>query len=129
MNQAKEIRIIVAGSRDFSDYALLERELKAYLESVTDSTENITIISGTARGADRLGERFAQEYGLKLERYPADWDRFGKSAGYKRNELMASKATHAMVFWDGISKGTKHMIDLADAKGLEGVVINYGNTF
>lgn len=64
------------------------------------------------KGADTLGERYAEEKNIEIVKMPADWDKFGKSAGYRRNESMAKIATHCICFWDGKSVGTKHMIDL-----------------
>ena len=118
-------RIIIAGSRDFQDYKLMEKEFCQFMNG--EDTENITIISGGARGADRLGEHLAYEYEIDVEVYPANWDKYGKSAGYKRNEQMANVATHALIFWN-ISKqtpGTKHMIDLADKYKLITKVVKY----
>jgi hypothetical protein len=100
-------RLIIAGSRTFSDY----EKLKAAIIERYD-VKDLHIISGGARGADILGERFAREYNLPLTRYPAEWDLYGKSAGYRRNEDMARNADVCIAFWDGVSKGTKHMIDL-----------------
>ena len=100
-------RLIIAGSRTFSDY----EKLKTTIIERYD-VKDLHIISGGARGADILGERFAREYNLPLTRYPAEWDLYGKSAGYRRNENMARNADVCIVFWDGVSKGTKHMIDL-----------------
>lgn len=77
------------------------------------------VLSGTARGADRFGEEYAKENGLAVERYPAEWEKFGKSAGYKRNSLMATKAEALVAVWDGESRGTKHMIDIAKKAGLK----------
>lgn len=85
----------------------------------------IIIISGNANGADKLGERYAKERGYELITKPADWDRFRKSAGYRRNAEMADIGNAAAIFWDGESKGSKHMIDLAKEKGLAVRVINY----
>jgi hypothetical protein len=70
------------------------------------------VVSGKARGADSLGERYASEFGIIVAKFPADWNRFGKRAGYVRNEEMAHYADKAVVFWDGISKGSRHMIDI-----------------
>lgn len=86
------------------------------------------IVSGTARGADQLGERYAAERGLSIKRFPADWDRDGKSAGYLRNVRMAEYADAAIVFWDGVSKGSKHMVDVAKKKGLPVRVVRYNKT-
>ena len=78
---------------------------------------NIIIISGGARGADALGERYARENGFKVERYPADWDTYGKSAGPRRNKQMAEVCDCAICFWDGQSRGTASMIEFAKQLG------------
>jgi hypothetical protein len=141
-NENKELRIIIAGGRDFDDYQMLKEEaLKAISNIVLNATgqaktqkELITIISGSANGADTLGEQFANECGLKLRRFPADWCRHGRRAGYMRNVEMAEyaidKENHEaygalIAFWDGQSKGTKHMIDTAKKMGLDVHVLNY----
>jgi hypothetical protein len=136
----KEIlRIIIAGSRDFNDYALLRKEtLRIIKESIGKiNRENVTIVSGAAKGADTLGERFAREFGLSLQKFPAQWNKYGNSAGYRRNEQMADFAkakneenaenVHGMLiaFWDGKSPGTKHMIELAKNKKLDVYVVKY----
>ena len=65
---------------------------------------------------------------MGLEIYPADWKKFGKSAGFRRNEKMAEIADMLIAFWNGESHGTKHMIDICKEKGIETIVVNYGNT-
>lgn len=105
------MKTIIAGSRTFTDYALLcERCCRMRITEV---------VSGGARGADLLGEKFAEEHDIPVKRFPAQWDKYGKSAGYKRNDLMAKYAESCVVFWDGVSKGTKHMIDLANKNSLK----------
>lgn len=120
-------RVIVAGTREFDNYLLLRMKLTDYLLPVPN--EEIEIISGTARGADKLGEQYASDYNLKCIKFPADWNTYGKSAGYRRNAEMAKYASqeHGVLFafWDGKSKGTKHMIDLAYKYNLETYVIKY----
>ena len=64
-------------------------------------------------GKTTFSKKYAQEKGYEIHRFPADWDSFGKSAGYIRNEQMAQNADALVAFWDGQSRGTKHMIDLA----------------
>ncbi len=115
------LKVIVAGSRDFNDYKILKEKLDFYLQN----HENIEIVSGTARGADKLGERYAKEKELKVKRFPADWKKHGKKAGYLRNEDMAKYATHAVIFWDGKSKGTGHMINLCKKYELNYRVIRF----
>lgn len=115
------MRTIIAGSRDILDYDLLC--------NVIESTGyNITcVISGTANGVDKLGEKYAQENNIKLERYPADWNRYGKSAGYKRNKQMEEVCDAAIIVWDGHSKGTKHMIDIMKDSKKPYCVFNLSN--
>ena len=88
---------------------------------------NIVIVSGGARGADKAGEMYANEEKFDLEIFPADWKKFGKSAGFRRNEQMANVADAVVAFWDGKSNGTKHMIETAEKNNLDLRVINYGN--
>lgn len=73
----------------------------------------IIIVSGGAKGSDTLGERYAKQNGFEIERYLADWDTYGKSAGARRNKKMAEISDYVICFWDGKSKGTKIMIDYA----------------
>ena len=136
------VRVIIAGSRGFNDYKYLESKcLKAFYSlsneyyvlsgHIKEDLNNIEIISGTAKGADTLGEQFAFNYGIKVKRFPANWNAYGKSAGYIRNEQMAKYAVSdgsygvLIAFWDGKSKGTKHMIDLANKHGLTVYVEHY----
>jgi hypothetical protein len=117
------MRVIVAGGRDFEDYQLLKRTACKLLTKY--HPEEVTIISGCAMGADSLGEELARDMGYGVRAHPANWERYGKSAGYRRNAEMADVATHLLAFWDGKSKGTKHMIDLATKKGLTIKIVRY----
>lgn len=117
-------KVIVAGGRDFNDYKLLKKHLDHALRNRIG--EGITIVSGAARGADSLGEKYAKENSYEIDSHPADWERYGKSAGYIRNKEMAQTADALMAFWDGKSRGTKHMIDLAEKEGLKVIVVKYG---
>ena len=89
------MRIIIAGSRGFNDYKLLKDECFDIIVDMIFENKNgierkdIEIISGTANGADKLGEKYANEKHFKLKKFPANWDKYGKSAGYRRNEEMA----------------------------------------
>lgn len=127
----KELRVIIAGSRDFNDYNLLKREVLNMIKNDNRPKKYVKVISGGARGADTLGERFANEMELEITRFIPDWDRLGKRAGYVRNAEMAKFAAEdgnygvLIAFWDGKSKGTKHMIDLAEKYGLEVHVVEY----
>lgn len=130
----KELRVIIAGSRDFDDFSKLMNSCIDILSDITnknDDLDKIRIVSGTARGADRLGEQYAKVAGYEVSRFPADWDGLGKRAGYVRNAEMAKYAMAdgnygvLIAFWDGKSKGTKHMIDLAKKKGLEVHIVRF----
>jgi len=121
----QDVRLIIAGSRGFNDYNLLKNQMGYLLRS--ENNDTIEIVSGGANGADKLGERFAKEKGFPIKYFLPDWGAYGKQAGYLRNKQMAEYATHCICFWDGQSKGTKLMIDLAERFNLKGTVVNYLN--
>lgn len=110
---------IIAGGREFNNYNLLKESLKDVPIS--------EVVSGRARGADLLGEKWAKEGGVKIAYFPADWNTYGKRAGFLRNTEMAEYAEQLVAFWDGESKGTKHMIETATKRGLKIKVVLYGN--
>lgn len=112
-------KIIVAGGREFTDVDLMKLELNRLWKEIGA----FTIVSGGAKGADQLGESVALSASVPVVRYPADWDKYGKSAGYKRNEAMARVADGLIAFWDGESKGTGHMIDIATREGLFPIIV------
>lgn len=120
----ENFKVIIAGSRGFSNYKLLKEKCNEYLREKRKEY-NIIIISGGARGTDTLGEKYAQDEGFSLEVFPANWNKFGKSAGFRRNEQMAEVADALIAFWDGKSNGTKHMIEIMENKKLLVRVVNY----
>lgn len=107
-------RVIIAGSREFTDYETLE----AACDAILGPLEVECILSGCAKGADELGERYAKERGYVVEPFPADWKTHGRPAGIIRNKQMAEKADMLIAFWDGYSPGTKHMVWVATEMGL-----------
>ena len=119
------IKVIIAGTRDFNDYAFLKKNVDYFLQGINPNNEEIEIVSGNARGADKLGERYAKEYNLPVKLFPANWDKYGKRAGYLRNQEMANYADVLIAFWDEKSKGTKHMIDIAKKQDLTVIVVGY----
>lgn len=119
------MRTIIAGGRDFNDYELLSGEVEDFEEN--HSKSYLTVVCGKARGADSLGEKWAKQEGRGILFFPADWDTHGKAAGYIRNSEMADNAEALIAFWDGKSKVTKNMIDIALRKGLLVKVVKYGN--
>lgn len=129
------MRIIIAGSRDFNDYNLLKINVTEVLNNfflsglIHADLQDVKIISGNARGADKLGERFAKDNNIGCQLFPANWEAYGKSAGYKRNMEMAIYARKdngvLIAFWDGKSKGTEHMINIARNEKIKVFVIDY----
>jgi len=118
-----EAKLVIFGSRDFDDYELLERWVDTIRN--TYSLKVVELVSGTARGADKLGELWAATHVVPITPFPAEWGKYGKSAGYRRNAEMAEYATHAIGFWDGKSKGTKHMIDLCHRADIPTWVVSF----
>ena len=119
------IKVIIAGTRDFNDYDFLKKNVDYFLQGINPNNEEIEIVSGNARGADKLGERYAKEHNLPVKLFPANWDKYGKRAGYLRNQEMANYSDMLIAFWDEKSKGTKHMIDIAKKQGLTVIVVGY----
>lgn len=115
------LRIIVAGGRDFNDFELLKSKCDYYLQN----QKGVLIVSGCAKGADKLGERYAKLRSLKVYRFPAEWEMYGKVAGFIRNKEMAKNADALIAFWDGKSRGTKHMIETARKIGLKIRIVKY----
>lgn len=107
-------KVIIAGTRDFSDYALL----CSYADEVLAGKEDVEIVSGGAKGADALGEQYARERGYALKVFPAEWKKYGRAAGPVRNAQMAEYADALIAFWDGKSAGTRSMIRKAEDLGL-----------
>jgi len=146
MNAKKPVfKVIIAGGRDFTSYAG-----KNYTEKLFDfadamlrekaKTHTIVIVSGKAKGADELGEFYAEMRGYEVEPYPAKWKdldvenavikegKFGKynaNAGFDRNETMAQVAHALIACWDGYSSGTKSMINLAKQYKLPFRILDY----
>ena len=122
--------VVIAGSRSIVDYHPFEKEMDFIMDvmfkgrlgtgvPVREEHEviNPVIISGTARGPDKLGERWAGLRGFPVLRMPADWSKHGKKAGYIRNQKMVTLSDAVIVFWDGVSRGTRHTMNLAKEMG------------
>lgn len=103
--------IIVAGGRDFTDIQLMHRAVVELCEKKIIKP-TVELICGMARGADMTAYNlWEQTYGNVIHKYPADWDKFGKQAGFMRNRKMGNAGDVLLAFWDGESKGTQHMIE------------------
>ena len=126
----REYRIIVAGSRTIQDYNAVLRTVgnvisilaKEEQSSIKNMKDRIEIISGGAKGVDQLGEEFARKNDIKVKIFEADWDRYGKRAGPIRNSRMADYAKEKIgiliLIWDGKSKGSRSMRDIAKMANL-----------
>jgi hypothetical protein len=100
------VRIAIVGSRNFPDLSRVD----SYVASLPAGT---TIVSGGAAGVDRAAECAAERYGLGKIIFPALWGAYGKSAGFKRNVQIVGAADKVAAFWDGVSRGTQHTINIA----------------
>lgn len=124
-------KVIIAGGRDFipteNHLFLVEYYLQKYYNFKTNTpvTEGLELVTGTAKGADQIPYMYRDHQGVPIREFPPDWDKFGKSAGYIRNSEMSDYADALIAFWDGVSRGTGHMIDLAKKRGLKVRVIKY----
>ena len=114
-------RVIIAGGRDFDDYELLKKKC----DQLFSERWPTAIVCGEARGADSLGKRYANERDIPAMSFPADWDLYGKRAGYIRNKEMADNADALIAFWDGESRGTANMIQLARQANLPCRIVYY----
>jgi len=106
------MKLLICGSRTFYDYKILKREVLKFIKE-----QNIIItdvISGCANGADILGEQFAADQKYNILRFPANWNKYGKSAGHIRNKQMVQIADYVICFWNKTSSGTKDTIDLCE---------------
>ena len=111
------MKVIITGSRGIKDISKVEAAIKKSKFKITE------VVSGTARGVDRLGERWALDNNILIKKFPADWNKHGKSAGYIRNVEMAKYADALIAIWDGESAGTAHMIKTATKQGLMLIII------
>ena len=107
------MKLAVVGSRTFTDRALM----RSILAGMVRDREVTEIVSGGARGADRMAEDIAHGLGVKVTIFYPDWDRFGNRAGFLRNYEIEEYSDACIAFWDGESAGAKMTIDLFKEKG------------
>lgn len=111
------MKVIIAGSRDFDQYDILCTYADRFPEEITE------VVSGCARGADMLGEEYARDWRLPIERFPANWHRYGQAAGVIRNCEMAEYADGLLAFLADDSRGTADMILQGLSIGLSPIVV------
>lgn len=119
------MKLAIIGSRDFTDQDRADEVFKTHFCRWLEFTENdhqthdhfeskaSEIVSGGARGADSVGASIAKKWGLKLTEYMPDWEKYGKRAGFVRNEDIIKNADMVLAFWDGESRGTGNSLSIA----------------
>jgi hypothetical protein len=110
--------LVVFGSRSVFSFRVVQQCLIEAIKYFSLNKKDLKIISGGSIGVDKSVERFAKEQKIPFEEFPAQWNTYGKSAGFRRNEFMANIADFACAIWDGKSNGTKHMIDTCSRLGI-----------
>jgi hypothetical protein len=111
------MRVAVIGSRGFADYDRMVKTL--------NNIKITEIVSGGAKGADSLGEKYANEKEIPTNIFLPDWEQFGKNAGFLRNVDIIENCDLVVAFWDSESKGTLHSINLAKEKNKRVLIIEY----
>ncbi len=112
--------IAVVGSRNFTNYPLVKDILDRF------TVKSDILVSGGAKGADTLAERYATENGMEFVKFLDKWKKYGRQAGYLRNVKIVEMSEALVAFWDGESRGTKSSIDLAKKKGIKVYVVKNG---
>jgi hypothetical protein len=123
-NAKEEYRVIIAGSSGFDDYTLFENKCNHFL-SEKIKTHNIIILSGTSYRISSIINWYSYEHNLITIPFDAEWGKYGQCAGNISNEKMINCADAVIAFWDGKSKFTKNLIDMAKSKGLPTVVVKF----
>lgn len=107
-----DINLAIVGSRIFEDYETLEQTV----DEIRTRFNVVKIVSGGAKGADSLAEKYAKENNIETMIFYPNWAKYGKKAGFLRNETIVDNSDMILAFWDRISNGTKHTITIANAK-------------
>lgn len=129
-----ETKVAIIGSRGFNKPKIFKKELEIFLEENNIDINSFIIVSGGAKGADYYAKRyykhFIRESDKDSKRYIEllpDWNKFGKSAGYRRNYNIWENSDIGIAFWDGVSKGTEHSFGISKNQGKKLKVIDYVN--
>ena len=116
----------ICGCRDFNNYDFVKEKTLFLLQN---KLPDVCIVSGGAKGVDTLAEMFAEEFKLELKVIKADWEKYGRSAGPKRNEEMVKISNGVIAFWDYKSRGTKTTIDFCKKHNVQCKVIDISNEY
>lgn len=114
------MKLAIIGGRDFNNYKKAEKVFVNFFDRYTD-----TIISGGAKGADHIGKTLAESFSKEYIEFPADWEKYGKRAGFIRNSEIIENCDMVLAFWDGESKGTEHSLTVAKQKKKPVFIIYY----
>ena len=105
-------KLLVCGSRSITDAAWVSEQISALIAEKGFPLSDLTLIEGGAKGVDAMCKAWAIANGVPIETHKADWARYGRGAGHRRNADMVVAANCVLILWDGISTGTKNDIDL-----------------
>ena len=143
-NKNSMLRIAIIGSRGYNNYEEFKYILNRFInrlkeKNIIKDINNIIIVSGGAKGADSLAKRYAKENNIFIKEILPNWNKYGKSAGFKRNKEIWNNADIGLGFWDGKSKGTSHSIKIVKELKKDLImyiypekrfeVYNYGNIY
>lgn len=118
---SKDNTVAVVGSRTFTNYISFTMEMQMFLQG-----EDIAMfVSGGAKGADKMAERYASQNKIEMRVLKPDWKTHGKKAGILRNMEIIDASSKVIAFWDGKSKGTKHSIDYAKMKDIPVKIVKF----
>lgn len=118
-------KVVIFGGREYTDYEEFITKVVEILDGLELSPDNVEIVEGGARGADRLAKSFALDYGIRHKQFKAEWKKLGKGAGHVRNGKMADYCDFGIGFWDGESKGTKNMIETMKSLDKDVYIVRY----
>lgn len=118
-------KVVIFGGREFTDYEEFIERVVEILDGLELTPDEVEIVEGGARGADRLAQNFSTNFGISHKLFKAEWDKLGKGAGHIRNRKMAEYSDFGIGFWDGKSRGTKNMIDTMKKLDKDVYVVNY----
>lgn len=113
------MKLAIVGSRNFNNKELFERVLDTYKDRAT------LVVSGGARGADQMGESWAKSNNIPVKIHYPEWEKYGKKAGFLRNQLIIEDCDECVAFWDGKSNGTKNSIFISEKLGKKVNVVRY----
>lgn len=119
------MRLIIAGTRSAPDLVAEALSASGFVVGADGAIVVSQVFDGGAPGADAHGAAWARRNGIPVRQFKADWGRHGKAAGPIRNEEMAREADALVVIWDGASRGTTHMVQVARRRGLRVYVHRY----